>query len=155
MVDTLANGLQGMTQAMNNFANVMQTQQAALQESHNREMQMAYALAVSQRDLQWMLQAGAPQTPAEETVPIPHFALNEEHAEEEHSGTHTEGHASTSPEHHEHADEEDREDEQLEADAGGPNPQHDEDAEGPPKKRMRVKTPAGPKEKKEKKEDPN
>ena len=119
---------------------------------------MAYALAVSQRDLQWMLQAGAPQTPAEEAVPIPHLAppVHEEHAEEEHGITHTTEHESTSPEHHEHADEEDREDEQLEADAGGPNPQHDEDAEGPPKKRMRVKTtPAGPKEKKEKKDDPN
>ena len=143
--DTLAYGLQGMSQAMNNFANVLQTQQSALQESHDREMSMAYALATSQRDLQWMLQVGAPQTPAGSTVPVPHIALNEEHAEEGHSGTHTE--------HHEHADEEDREDEQLQADAGGPNPQHDEDAEGPPKKRMRVKTPAGPKKKKEKKED--
>ena len=146
--DTLAYGLQGMSQAMNNFANVMQTQQAALQESHDREMQMAYALATSQRDLQWMLQVGAPQTPAGSTVPIPHFALNEEHAEEGHSGTHTE--------HHEHADEEDRDDEQHQADTGGPNTQHDEDAKDRPKKRMRVKTtPAGPKEKKEKKDDPN
>ena len=136
--DTLAYGLQGMSQAMNNFANVLQTQQSALQESHDREMSMAYALATSQRDLQWMLQAGAPQTP----VPVPH-----EHQADT-GGPNTE--------HHEHADEEDRDDEQHQADTGGPNTQHDEDAKDRPKKRMRVKTtPAGPKEKKEKKDDPN
>ena len=146
--DTLAYGLQGMSQAMNNFANVMQTQQAALQESHDREMQMAYALATSQRDLQWMLQAGAPQTPAGSTVPVPHSALNEEHAEEGHSGTHTE--------HHEHADEEHEEDELLEADDGGSNTQHHEDGEGPQKKktRMRVKTTVDPKKKRRRRRIP-
>ena len=137
--DTLAYGLQGMSQAMNNFANALQTQQSALQESHDREMCMAYALATSQRDLQWMLQVGASQTPAGSTAGGPNTE-HHEHAEE----------------HHEHADEEDRDDEQHQADTGGPNTQHDEDAKDRPKKRMRVKTtPAGPKEKKEKKDDPN
>ena len=160
MLDTLANGLQDMSQTLTNFANVMQTQQEALQASHNREMMMAYALAISQRDIMWTLQAGAPQTPAEEAVPIPHFAppVHEEHAEEEHGSTHTTEHESTSPEHFEHADEEDEEDEEnelLEADDGGSNTQHDEDAEGPQKKRTRYscKTTEDPKKKKEKKED--
>ena len=139
MVDTLSNGLQGMTQAMTNFANVMQTQQEALQASHTREMQMAYALAISQSDRTWTrLQLGVPQTPTQ------HESTNPEHE-------------STNPE-EEHADEEDEEDEEnelLEADDGGSNTQHDEDAEGPQKKRTRYscKTTEDPKKKKEKKED--